>query len=117
MGTFQDNTGLMFETDDKLDAEVEKHFGQKAPAQVKDYVTTLDLRDMIADRDTYSLADVCDGDMWLSIPMTRLLPDYMPATEIDDFLTGIQQAALAMRKSRSLTAMQQASQILKGKTE
>lgn len=97
MGIYQDNSGLMFETDDKTDAEVEKHFAKMA-APEKRYTSNHDLRDMIADRDTYSLAETCDGDMWLTIRMTRLLPDYLVPSEIDDFLAAIQQAALVLRE-------------------
>lgn len=72
--------------------------GHELAAKEPRYVSNQDLRDMISDRDTLSIAEACAGNMWMTIRFARLLPDYLPAYEIDEFLEGVMRAAFALTK-------------------
>lgn len=61
------------------------------------YTSSLDLRDMIADRDIISLAEACNGNMWTMLRMTRILPYCLPESEIDDFLIAVEKSVKALQ--------------------
>lgn len=63
-------------------------------------VSHADLVAMVTDHDYASLAEVCDGDMFASIRVARIIGLHIRPGEVDDFLTSIESYVAIRRDPR-----------------